>query len=88
MKPFNFAIMGYNRGGTTKNFPLIGGLPLKKIMDPVTEAEKIVEDYVRALRGEATNPPHRRSVLPAALVVFGMMALLGGTIAVFIPHGG
>ena len=87
-KMFNFEIMGYNRESNMKILPRIGVFSLKKVMDPVTEAERIVEDYVRALRGEPEKPIRHSSALPAFLVIFGMLALLGGSMAFFIRHGG
>lgn len=88
MKPFNFGNFGHNRGSGTKPLPRIGVFPLKKIIDPVTEAEKIVEDYVRALRGEAEETARRSSALPAALVIFGMLALIGSGMALLMHRGG
>ena len=88
MRAFNFGILGYNRESNTKFLPRIGVFSLKKVMDPVTEAEKIVEEYVCALRGESEGSARHTSALPAFLVIFGVMALLGGTLALFMNRGG
>ena len=54
-------------------------MPLKKTLDAVTEAERILDEYLRSLTcGVPVEPNKNFAFLPIALVVFGAMGMAGG----------
>lgn len=54
-------------------------LPLKKTLDAVTEAERILDEYLCSFTGEVPiEPNHSFAFLPIALAVFGVMGVAGG----------